>query len=408
MADISKKAGAIGSESQAQQAESQLQALELEIAELRAIQFAMPDPYYVRDMDYNITIWPTAIAELMGFSEAEAKKMKCYDIFKAAVCPPGAQCPTQQCIIDRKFLKDAAVDVYHKSGEAIHTLVSNAGVYDKAGNPIGALEIVKDNTLIKQSVDSISQNIKYIESASVKLHTAIEQVNVASNQVKENYQETIDSIKTGVKAGGSVNEKTGDGTTYAKNVHTGMETINKSMLFSVEKISSLKKNAEAIGKFVSVIQDIASKTNLLAINASIEAAHAGESGRGFKVVADGIRELSKNSSESAQSITGIIREINLAVQESTSSLSVTEDDIASGTKTISELLTFFNEIGTAVTVLLDSLNRIEHAASASSEHVEEQNASVAEMSSIGKDLAAIAQRLTEEVYKMVQYTHMGA
>ena len=72
------------------QKDSHTEELELEIAKLKGVQSAMPDPYYIRDMDYNITFWPDSIARLTGFSAAEAKNLKCYDIFRACVCPPVA------------------------------------------------------------------------------------------------------------------------------------------------------------------------------------------------------------------------------------------------------------------------------------------------------------------------------
>jgi len=388
------------------QGDSQIEELELEIAKLKGVQSAMPDPYYIRDMDYNITLWPESIAKLTGFSEAEAKRLKCYDIFRACVCPPVAECPTQQCVIDRQFLRDVAVDVYHKRGHAIASLVSNAGIYDKNGEPIGAVEIVKDNSAVKKTMDSISKSIQDIEKDSSKLDAAIERVSSVSEKVKDNADRTLDGVKTGVQAGGGVSEKAKEGTKHAVSVQSGMETINKSMQFTVEKILGLKKNADAISKFVTVIQDIASKTNLLAINASIEAAHAGESGRGFKVVADGIRELSKNSTESAQSIQGIIHEMNGSVGAASSSLNVTENDIELGTQKIAELLTFFSEIDVAVKLLLDTMGRIEKAAFASSEVVSEQNASVEEISAVGHDLSGITQKLTGEVYQMIGHTKM--
>ena len=138
-----------------------------------------------------------------------------------------------------------------------------------------------------------------------------------------------------------------------------IECVNKSMRFTVEKIMGLKKNSEAIAQFVTVIQDIASKTNLLAINASIEVAHAGESGRGFKVVADGIRELSKNSAEAAHAIKGIIQEINGSVGAASTSLNVTGKDIEVGAQKITELLMFLSEIDIAVKLLLETMDSIE-------------------------------------------------
>ena len=100
----------------------EMQELKKNIALLKGIQSAMPDPYYIRDMDYNVILWPKAIQDLMGYSEDEAKRLKCYDIFKACVCPPNADCPTQGCIQSRQFLRDVAVDVYHKDGSVVHCL----------------------------------------------------------------------------------------------------------------------------------------------------------------------------------------------------------------------------------------------------------------------------------------------
>jgi PAS domain S-box-containing protein len=213
--------------------DKQIKELKLRIAYLEGIQSAMPDPYYVRDMDYNIVIWPDSIAKLTGYSESDAKKLKCYEMFKACVCPPASECPTQHCIQVRQFLREVAVDVYHKSGATVHTLVSNAGVYDEEGKPIGAVEIVKDNTLIQKSIGSIGGIIKTIETETVNLTETIKIVNDTSNKVNEKAHESLSDIKIGVQAGNDVYEKTEHSTKYADSVQTNMQTINKSMLFSI-------------------------------------------------------------------------------------------------------------------------------------------------------------------------------
>jgi PAS domain S-box-containing protein len=199
-----------------------LKKSEEKIAELEGIQSAMPDPYYVRDMDYNIVLWPQAIAKLTGYTEAEAKKMKCYEIFKAAVCPPGSKCPTQHCITVKQFLKDAAVDVYDKNGETVHSLVSNAGVYDKDGNPIGAVEVVKDNTLVQKTMNSIGETIKKIEAVSNNLNTVMEKVQSFSQKVDQNASESLTGIKKGVETGNSVSGKTNESSLYAGSVQKNM------------------------------------------------------------------------------------------------------------------------------------------------------------------------------------------
>jgi PAS domain S-box-containing protein len=400
----------MGSINETNSQSNELKKMEVKLAQLEGIKSAMPDPYYVRDMDYNIVLWPNAIAKLTGYSEAEAKKKKCYEMFKAVVCPPGSSCPTQHCITVRQFLRDVAVDVYNKNGATVHTLVSNAGVYDNDGKPIGAVEIVKDNTVIQNSMNSIGQVIKKIESVSDSLIDEIGKVNNLSQKVGENTSETLNDIEKGVDAGNNVSGKAGDSSQYAGIVKGNMKNINESMKFSVDKISSLKEKSEKIIGFIKIIQDISSKTNLLAINASIEAAHAGESGRGFKVVADGIRELSKTSQDSAQQIQGAVMEINSMIDETTGSLNDTEKNIESGTNTISDLLNFVNDISSSIKDLMNVIRTVESAATTSSKHVEEQNESVTEISNVGNELYKIAKELTHEfdkVFKAIQHTDMG-
>jgi PAS domain S-box-containing protein len=388
----------------------QIKDLKNQIAYLEAIQSAMPDPYYIRDMDYNIVLWPEAIAKLTGYSEEEAKKLKCYDMFKACVCPPASDCPTQGCVQNRQFLRDVAVDVYHKSGEAVHTLVSNAGVYDEDGNPIGAVEIVKDNTVIHRCMDNIHQLFKKINEVSSALTAIMEKVNIISKKVDAQAHESLTNIKAGVQAGNIVSEKTGQSGNYAGSVHNNMQNINESMKFSLDKTSMLKAKSEIIIQFVGVIQEITAKTNLLAINASIEAAHAGEAGRGFKVVADGIRELSKNSDESAQSIRKTIQEIINLVQETTVSLNNTGKNIQTGTDTITDLLGFVSDIDNSIKTLLHNLETVENAASVTSQLGDEQIAVILEMNNVEKELTAIEQNLSteiERVFKAIQHQDMG-
>jgi methyl-accepting chemotaxis protein len=259
-------------------------------------------------------------------------------------------------------------------------------------------------------MDSIGGTIKKIDSLSGALSIAMEKVGSASQKVDDNATESLSEIESGVQTGNRVTQKTGESSKYAGNAQRNMSNINDSMKFSVEKIEALKETSEKIIEFIKIIQDISSKTNLLSINASIEAAHAGESGRGFKVVADGIRELSTISQQSAQSIKNAVQEITSLIQETTSSFGATEKDIESGTNTISELLTFVDDIATAINQLMSFINTIEKTATTTSQLVVEQNESVTEVSSIGQELSEIARKLTlefEKINNAIKHTDMG-
>jgi methyl-accepting chemotaxis protein len=380
------------------------------ISALEGIKSAMPDPYYIRDMDYNIVEWPQVIVDLTGYSAAEAKKMKCYEIFKAAVCPPNMDCPTQGCIKAKQFLRDVAVDVYGKNGKTIHSLVSNAGIYDEQGNPTGAVEVIKDNTVVQKNMDSISQSIIEIENVSNNLHAIVNTVHELSEKVSSNSVETLHEIQNSANVGTKVSSKANESEKYINETSKTMNNIENSVKFFDENISLLNAKAAEIVEFVKVIQDISEKTNLLAINASIEAAHAGEVGRGFKVVADGIRELSKNSKDSALSIKETIDAVNDLIYSVDKSLTKTQNDAHSGTTAMKDLVGFVNEISTAIKELMYMFKEIESAASLTSDAVSEQHNSVKEVSNMSDSLNGIAKKLTREfdsVIKAIQHTDMG-
>jgi len=239
--------------------------LKREISILRGVQEAMPDPYYVRDMDYNIILWPKAIQDLTGYSEEEAKRIKCFNIFKAEVCK---DCPTQKCVMTRQFLKDALVDIYRKNGEKVIALVSNAGVYDEGGQPIGAVEIIKDNTNYYTLMGSIIVHAEQLSAVSQQLAASGEEVAALSNELNNQSAEVFNSSI-------AVQNKSENGTHFAYKVKDNMTEISRSMGKSVEGIELLRQKSEVI---INIVTAIASQTNLLALNASIEAARAGEAG----------------------------------------------------------------------------------------------------------------------------------
>lgn len=375
--------------------------LEEEMRVLKGIQSAMPDPYYVRDMDYNVILWPDAIQKLTGYSEEEAKRIKCEDIFKAGVCE---DCPTQKSVMNREFLKDAAVDVYTKSGDKLNTLVSNAGVYNENGEPIGAVEIVKDNTLYHTISISLRESSEQLSANSEELAATSEEVSSMSYELADQSEEVLRSTKSGLANAVEVNDKANDCMDFAEKVQDSMQTIIDTTNETTDVIHSLEEKSEDIGSIISDIKDIASQTNLLALNAAIEAARAGEAGRGFSVVADEIRDLSEESDSAVNRIQDIIEENLNLVGKSTESAKRTKDSIVVGKEMIEKLIGYVSNISEVSLKLSEIMKENEEAMQKTNDITENQKMAINEVSQVSQDLASMAEATHSELEKL---THIN-
>jgi len=131
------------------------------------------------------------------------------------------------------------------------------------------------------------------------LSAALEEMTATVREVATNANITSEQIS-------NANENTQKGTDNASTAHDGMVTLMKSITDTVDIIHVLESDSSGIGTVVEVIRGIAEQTNLLALNAAIEAARAGEQGRGFAVVADEVRSLAQRTQSSTQEIEDIV------------------------------------------------------------------------------------------------------
>ncbi|NEU31420.1 methyl-accepting chemotaxis protein [bacterium LRH843] len=167
-----------------------------------------------------------------------------------------------------------------------------------------------------------------------------------------------------------------------------METIDQLVQNAVQNVQGLDAQSQEISKLVSVIKDIANQTNLLALNAAIEAARAGEQGRGFAVVADEVRKLAEQVSFSVSDITTIVNTIQRESSLVAESLQGGYKEVEQGTNQIQTTGETFKKINEAVTTMVNGIQQVTQNLSAISASSQEMNMSIEEIASVSEEAAA--------------------
>ena len=252
----------------------------------------------------------------------------------------------------------------------------------------------------RQVADSSSQQS---DSAS-SIAASVEQMTVSINMVSE-------SARSANSLADKARRLSGEGDRHVQDTVGQMNTIAESVASSTDVVRQLGEQSQRISGIVSVIREIADQTNLLALNAAIEAARAGEQGRGFAVVADEVRKLAEKTASSTQEISAMIGEIQSGTEMAVKQMEAGASQVGKGVTVAgatgtaiqdidaenARVVAAVDEISTALREQAVASNQISQGVERIAQMTEENSAAVVSVAGSANDLLMLAATLKASV-----------
>jgi methyl-accepting chemotaxis protein len=253
-------------------------------------------------------------------------------------------------------------------------------------------QIVRDSTtrshLILKSAQQTSDNANDVAIVS-------QQMSEVSHGIAQNCTQAASSAD-------KANEQAMEGQKRVESTIMSMRNIASKVTTSSEAISSLKGQADSIGQMVSVIASISEQTNLLALNAAIEAARAGEQGRGFAVVADEVRTLAQRTANSTKEISEVIKRIQDCTNDSFSQMQQCVTEVNDGVERSSQAGLTLSQISTQISDVTNMINQVAVATEQQTVTITEISSKVANIADLAKKSRADAQNNMESIRSLGQ------
>lgn len=271
---------------------------------------------------------------------------------------------------------------------------------DELGQLMSSLCRMSGN--LKSIIEKISLASNQVASASEEMSaTAEEMVKGMDNQTTQTSQvasameemsaTVLEVAKNAQGAASTAREATATakkgGEVVAKTVQ-GMQRIAGTVQKSARTIGELGKSSDQIGEIVAVIDDIADQTNLLALNAAIEAARAGEQGRGFAVVADEVRKLAEKTTKATKEIATMIKNIQKETEGAVNAMEV-------GTREVADGVRLANQAGDSLNMIIASIAKVNEMITQIATAAEQQSSAAEEISSSIEKIASVTRETTE-------------
>jgi len=260
---------------------------------------------------------------------------------------------------------------------------------------------------MRQSLQDVSNNTAQVLAQSEALAGASEsaqsliqtqnditaQVATAMEEMTSQIKEVSDNANSAEQAANDARNNTSDGKDIISSTINQMQTLSANIDDVSQVVASLASESDNIGSVLDVIRGIAEQTNLLALNAAIEAARAGEQGRGFAVVADEVRTLANRTEQSTNEIQQMIQKLQHGAQEAVSAVKVSQDISMQTVDQTTKADDSLTEIDRLMEVISDMNTQIARATEQQSQAADEVNLRINDLAGMTDESLSTTEQL---------------
>ncbi len=333
--------------------------------------------------------------------------------------------------IKEKQTKTLEVDYRAPSGQEFRIFVKTTPFYDLDGKLLGSISFWEDltgiytqkkriedqNAAIAQAAIEAAQFANHITEASHQLAAQMDQSSQGAREQKYRVQDTATAMEemnttiqevaqnasaTSMNAD-SMKQKAQDGAVLVGEVTAAVQSIREEAATLKNIMKNLGDQTQGIGAIINVISDIADQTNLLALNAAIEAARAGEAGRGFAVVADEVRKLAEKTMHATKEVVTVIGGIQKGTTDAVERVESAVVRVADASVLAERSGASINEIVRMVELAGDQVRSIATASEQQSATSEEINRAILSISNIATETDEIMTQSTQDIKEVAKH-----